>query len=492
MNYLNRKNSFRINEISKKEFCKYSLCPQDYKALVYKNQNLITLNDLLISRYTGKEIGSDNYMKMSKYKFLKTVNITESFILDRTSIEYCKPSLGNKPKSGSILIVKDGAGDGLGQVGLYLQDDKENKDYISAGLIGIEVKEFFKYYILGILKSQFFRDYININTAQGSTIRHSKLIALDFPVPFPTENNNNNPDKVQNLVSVLTQNIINKEQQIILNSQKINLLIENELNINTRVNLEYSFPNRVSLLNVRRLDTSLYTKRYLEENNKIESYYRGYYQIPFSLFKSGSTPETRIINGSKSILKWVTPTNISDEGFFNPIDAISMPTGNNIKKDCILFINRTSKGKRGEFVGITCYYDTSYYGKGHHNQGIYRLEELAKEEMLFLTAFMNSNIMRKICGCFSNGSKMKEMKVSDFANLKFPNFDTSLKKKIGELYYKTVEKEKHTIESYLEKERLRNTRLGIFQLHQEIIEEKKRLNDIIDKIIKEEPISIDF
>src|SRR5690606_36187608 len=150
--------------------------------------------------------------------------------------------------------------------------------------------------------------------------------------------------------------------------------------------------------------------KYKEENHLIENYKNGFSSINTSKFKSGSTPKTRIFNASKSSLKWVTPTNISDEGFYNPIEKISMPTSNNLKKDCILFINRTSKGKKGEYVGITCFYDVSYYGEGQHNQGLYRIEHLSKDEMIFTTAFMNSRIMRKICGNISIGSKMKEMK----------------------------------------------------------------------------------
>lgn len=167
-----------------------------------------------------------------------------------------------------------------------------------------------------------------------------------------------------------------------------------------------------------------------------------------------------------------------------------MPTENNLKKDAILFINRTSKGKKGEYVGITCFYDKEYYGNGHHNQGLYRIEHLPKEEMLFITAFMNSRIMRKICGNISIGSKMKEMKSYDFATLKFPKFNNLLKEKIAILYYNKIQKDKFDFEKYLENEKERNTKLGIFQLNTEIIEIKNKLDIVINKIIKEEPINI--
>ena len=165
-----------------------------------------------------------------------------------------------------------------------------------------------------------------------------------------------------------------------------------------------------------------------------------------------------------------------------------MPTSNNLKKDCILFINRTSKGKKGEYVGITCFYDISYYGEGQHNQGLYRIEHLSKEEMIFTTAFMNSRIMRKICGNISIGSKMKEMKSYDFATLKFPKFDKTLKQKIGKLYYNNIDKTNFDFDNYLENEKVRNKELGIFQLNTEIIEIKKELEIILNKIITEEPI----
>ena len=110
------------------------------------------------------------------------------------------------------------------------------------------------------------------------------------------------------------------------------------------------------------------------------------------------------------------------KGFFAPVDTISTPKAINIKKDCILFINRTSKGKKGEYVGITSFYDFGYYGYGQHNQGLYRIDHLKKDELLFISAFMNSNIMRKLCGNISIGSKMKEMKIIRFCNIKISKF----------------------------------------------------------------------
>ena len=188
------------------------MCPKDYKQLP-TNSNLKELKSFTLEQFKGKEIGSDSYMKKSKYRFLKTVNTSSNFLYDQTSIEFCRPSKATKPNDGSFLIVKDGAGNGLGEVALYKKHSVFS-DYVSAGLLGVTVKEKDKWYLFALLKSQYFKDYVNINTAQGSTIRHSKLIALKFKVPFPTLKNHNEPELIEKYVSLITQNIIDKEEQI--------------------------------------------------------------------------------------------------------------------------------------------------------------------------------------------------------------------------------------------------------------------------------------
>ena len=103
------------------------------------------------------------------------------------------------------------------------------RDSISSGLIAIHVDDNMRNYILAVLKSQHFKDFIDLNTAQGSTIRHSKKIGLEYEVPFPSKNNNINPKEVETLVSVIVENILDKEKQIKVKQNKINQFIKEEL-----------------------------------------------------------------------------------------------------------------------------------------------------------------------------------------------------------------------------------------------------------------------
>lgn len=491
--YLYKPEKIRISNLSRKDFCRNSLCPKDYKELLLpKNSrpliDFINNEDRASSINKGKEIGSALYMKKSKYRFLKTVNVTERVLYDQSSIEYCTKVSNFTPETGDVFIVKDGGGEGLGEVAYYIKNNLFT-DFISAGIIDLKLKKEYKWYVLAFLKSQHFKDYVNVNTAQGSTIRHSKMIALDYHVPLPL----NNSKKEIKYISYLMRNLLSKEIEIQKRTLKIDHLIENEIVIKKDKPKGYKI-TKSKISNSSRLDTGLYSQNYISINEAIENYAHGFYCIDLPEIKSGSTPKIRIFNGDNSNYLWVTPTDIRDEGFYNPVEKISMPTDNNIKDDCVLFINRTSKGKKGEFVGIACFYDHSYYGDGHHNQGIYRFSGREKDEQLFIVAFMNCKLMRTLCGCISLGSKMKEMKSKDFSDIKIPLFPDKIKSEISKLYYNNIEGPSNQLElySYIKLELKRNKSLGIFQLNKEAIELKIKLEKAIYSIIRGKSLSFDL
>lgn len=463
-----------------------SFSPFSFRKVYCPNKNTLTLNSLLSINKKGFEPGSDSYIKFTENYFVRIGELSDNnftFKIKDSTLKIIPPDKEkNTIKNGDICYQ---TASNVGNVCIF----KGEKAYFNSHIRKLNFKEN-PFYIFSILKSNFGKSQVEVGGSIKGVDNFNNDLLLNTIIPFPTSKSHKNPELIEKYVSLLTQNIIDKEEQIELRQKNIDELVYLELKNNQKSNFSYSLPKKSDLLSHKRIDTGLYTGKYKEENHLIENYKNGFSSINTSKFKSGSTPKTRIFNASKATLKWVTPTNISDEGFYNPIEKISMPTSNNLKKDCILFINRTSKGKKGEYVGITCFYDISYYGEGHHNQGLYRIEHLSKDEMIFTTAFMNSRIMRKICGNISIGSKMKEMKSYDFATLKFPNFDKLLKQKIGELYYNKIKSIPFDFEIYLESEKKRNKELGIFQLNTEIIEIKKELGIILNKIITEQPIII--
>ena len=483
-NYINKPLSTSKNNLFKTK----SLSPYGHREIICKNKNIEILENLLDTNKKGHEPGSDKYINFSKNYFIRIGDMSDN----NFTIAEDKKTLKIKPPLVTKSILTKGdicyqTASNVGNVCFYDGEDAYYNSHIrKLSFLGN------KFYIFTMLKSSFCRNQVDIGGSIKGVDNFSESYLLNTFIPFPTTIHNDYPKDIENLVSLLTQDIISKEKQIKYKSKFIDDRIEKELRENQKSkNIKYSYPKISELKKEKRLDTGLYEKRYKTNSYIIENYTNGSFKIPVEKLKSGSTPPVRIFNGLKFDYKWVTPTDIDDNGFYKPIKKISMPTAYNLNQDAILFINRTSKGKKGEYVGISCFYDYEYYGKGQHNQGIYRIEDFTKIKKLFIIAFMNSNIMREICGLASIGSKMKEMKSYDFAKLNFPNFSEENQKKISEYYYKKVSKLKDiTLDNYLEENQKRNQKLGVFQLNVEIFELKEKLNDLVDRIIMNETINI--
>jgi len=482
MNYLKKKKSFKISQISQKEFCKFSLCPKDYKELLLVNSNTIKLSEEIKNWYKGIEIGSDNYIKKSPFRFLKTVNVTSSFILGDTSVEHCKPFSGNQPKNNDILIVKDGLGSGLGEVALYKNNTKY-KDYISSGIIGIEIKDKKKYYILGILKSQHFKDFININTAQGSTIRHSKLIAFNYLVPFPTTLSHANVNLIEQYISVFTQNVINKEEQIKAKCKLIDRFFENELFSSKKKANNYTYPKKSTLVSCNRLDTIIYSEKYYEYDTAIKSYKNGYFLLKKGNVSPGRTPDDYYFSSTKKssiFYEWVTPKNINGRKL-DYKTYIHTKSNTNVCKNNIIL-----NGIR--YVGNGIYIDNEDMVFSNQNTLVIKNFTEASNQ-LFLYTFLTSKIGKYMQMAQRNLGIVPILYADNLCKIPIPKITDMIKSKIIKEYYNPVKvNSKLTIKNYLEKEKKRNKTAGIHQLNSEVFVLKEKLDYIINKIIKEERI----
>jgi len=490
MTFLKKKSSFKISQLSQKDFCKNSLCPHDYKELILNNKRIIKLSDLIETSYKGIEIGSYNYMKKSSYRFLKTVNITENMIYGENTIEYCKPFFGIKPINNDILIVKDGAGNGLGQVAIY-KSRIDSEDYISAGLIGIRIQAKHKFYVLGFLKSQHFKDFINVNTAQGSTIRHAKLIALNYPVPFPTKNNNKKFENIEKYVSLLTQNIIDKEEQIEKKVNSINKEFEKGI-FDVSNTIKYKYPTKNELLKAeKRLDTGIYKKKFKTVIENIKSYPKGFFKLESVPHKwtSGSTPSILIETNKKSDINWIAVADINYGLTYKRLKSFKLNDKINEIVDGDILITR-----KGATVGKMIIYFNTGFERVFVNEDLKVLNLKTNiANKIFIGLFLNCKYGQ--IQLLSNGSKGTKQGLTNpnILNTVIPNFDNTLKDKIAKYYYNPISINNGlTIDNYLEKETARNKKLGISNLNLECFELKIKLELIIDKIIKEEKIEIEL
>ena len=85
------------------------------------------------------------------------------------------------------------------------------------------------------------------------------------------------------------------------------------------------------------------------------------------------------------------------------------------------------------------------------------------------------------------------MRIEQFVNISIPNFPEEKQQEIARQYYNKIEKNTDlTFENYLEKEKERNSKLWIFQLNMELFELRETLENLIDKIIMNKEINVDF
>lgn len=483
--YISKPNMIKFSVLEKS---RNSLCPKDYRILYNKNQNGYKLSALLRNNFQGQEIGSEAYFKKSKYRFLKTVNINKKFILDETSIEYCIPINTRYPKKGNIFIVKDGAGQGLGEVCYYHLDNKIELDSISAGVLSIDVKADYKFYVLGILKSQHFKDFVNLHTPEGSTIRHSKKIALEYIVPFPTSKCNAKPDDVQKYVSLIVQDIIHKEEVFNRKNVLIDTIIGNELKENQNSSdFKFLFPSINEIKNEYRMDTILYTDKYKRLEYLVTNYKNGIFYIPEAAVSPGKTPGDYYFTNYKSdnTFEWITPKNLSQRRliFKTYLHTKQKPV---TKKYSLIF-----SGIR--YVG-NCYFVENNKELIFCNQNTLVINYSDKiEKQLYILCYFSSQIGKKLQLMQRVFGIVPILYSKDFAKIPIPKIPIKIQKEISKEYYNPIEPNKGlTLDNFLDKEKSRNNNIGIFQLNSEILELKERIATIVDKIIKEEKINIEF
>lgn len=503
-----------INKFSNKDFSLYSFSARDYRKLLLENKNTVKLKDLLEHKEkVGKEIGSEAYMNKSKYRFLKTVNISSNFTFEESSIEYCKPENKVFPKKNEILIAKDGGGSGLGEVALYTYENKENTDSLSAGIIAVKIQEAKRNYVLGFLKSQHFKDFVDLNTAQGSTIRHSKLISLDYEIPFPTTFNHSNPEKIENFVSLIVQNIIDKEEQIKLKNKQIDELIEKELKENQKAeNFSYTYPRISEIKEETRLDTGLYEKEFKEIDFLIRNYGGGFFSL-LSKYKASRGQNLQISNIGESIYsdnekpnfyRLFTNVELTDDRTISGYRWLGNKNKLNLIPKKTIFLS--ADGTVGRCIYIS---DAGRTITNIHPWNINKIEQDDKEyDDIFVAMFLgylyNKNYYEKIKDK-ANGGGIKLNHLERY--LQIPNFPESKQQEIAKLYYNPQPPRQPSVatpqegnlntqnleidlENYLEKEQARNREVGIFQLNMEIFELRDQLEELVHKIVLEEKVEI--
>lgn len=487
--YILKPKSVRKSEIENKE---YSLSGFSFRKINHKNSNIFLLKDenILSKNIKGFESGSAEYINFSDNYF---VRISEMKDLDFT-FDISKDTKKIRPvkNSNKTKLIKKGdicyqTASNVGNICIY---DNLAPAYYNSHIRKLEFKKD-KYYIFAILKSSFGREQADVAGSIKGVDNFREEYLLNTKIPFPTKNNHEEPQKIESLVSLITQNIINKEEQIKAKNQKIDELIEKELKENQKPqnSFKYSYPKISEIKQETRLDTGIYEREFKEIDFLIRNYGGGFFQIPFKNIKTGQTPKDYYYPKEKKnndVSLWITPKNLNHNVLSQKL-WIHTNNDSTLKDGDIIF------GSRGT-VGDLLFYDKQELGKSYINQSTSSIKiEGEKHKKIYTLSYFSSSIFKIIVSKYIYKGTVPAITPDILTKFLIPNFPNQKQQEIAKEYYNKIDKNQNlTLENYLQKETTRNHQIGIFQLNMEIFILREKLEEIIDKIINDLPIEINL
>ncbi len=321
-------------------------------------------------------------------------------------------------------------------------------------------------YIFGIMKSKFFNEQVSLILNSSLYPRMDKSALNTIKIPFPTVKNNDNPSMVENLVSSIVQDILDKEKNIKIKNLQIDKIIEQELiNNQLKNNQHYSYPKKSTIFNIKRLDTSLYQKNFIDNYSLLENYKHGFKRVRNYKYKiySGATP-IFVEKNIKQLPIFIRPTEMNYNRTYDKF--INVYVKNKVKVHSNEGIIVPRKG--GTYA--------LYKPEGLDviiNDSLKFLE--VDQDIVFISALLTGKNIQKYLSSVkskANGGGLVEENIID---IPIPLFPKEVKEQIEVLYFNDDEK---------------NENKGIYQLNKEIFEQKEYLESIIYKILMEEKIDL--
>ena len=276
----------RIREIE-------SLSPNNYKELKIQNTNeeylSFFLKDVPFER--GIEPGSTAYVEKSNQIFLRNSCIDNiRFSNDKEKYIYLNPNYYDActVENEDVLFCTDA---NIGDCCLYLGVNE--KAVYSSGIVKLNFKnEKYKYYVMGFIRDDYFREQLNTLTPKGSTIRHSRDLLLNCRIPICFE------DWIFSLYENLIKNIAYTEYICNMKMRQTEEMIDSELLVRE---YPYQNPSIKKLTEKSRLDSGIYSKEVYQWQKNIENYKNGYTDLEGFGFRTKRGPSLQVRDLGRSI-----------------------------------------------------------------------------------------------------------------------------------------------------------------------------------------------
>ena len=493
MTYITKPKTIKKSDIENKEFS-FSISSFRYIKFINKNYKFLWDNEILKENIKWFEPWSSEYIDFWNNYFIRIsemddLNYTFSISKDTKRI---RPIDKNKFINNWDICYQTASN--VWNICFY---DWPKAYYNSH----IRKLEFYKdkYYIFWILKSKFWKEQVDVAWSIKWVDNFREEYLLNTKIPFPTQKNNKNPEKVEKYLSLIVQNIIDKEEQIKKKNKLIDELIEKELKKNQKWwELKYSFPKISEILKVWRLDTWLYEREFKTIYNRIQNYKFWTSKIDELWFKTKKWPNLAIsviwesIYSDKKInnkfKQLILSKNVTEEWGLKKLqyiwNKVDLPTLNQF--DFMLFARWD--------IGRVLLVDDFLVWATSNFDVFFISSELESYKNIFLLNYFKYLKWINFWEYFWVwGSWAPSLTDYFLKKLDIPNFSEPKQKEITELYYNKIEKNKDlNLENYLQKEKERNKKLGIFQLNMEIFDLREKLENLVEKIVYEKEIKIEL
>ena len=410
-----------------------SLSPSNYRKLTIKNPNvkkIATYLDDDIPYIKGKEPGSSAYVPKSQQIFLRNScinNIQYSAI--KSKYIYLNPNYYDDcmVETGDILFCTDA---NIGDCCYYISDGE--KVIFSSGMIKLNFKdEKFKYYVMALMRDDYFREQLDAKTPKGATIRHSGDAFLECEIPACPE------DWIYSLTETLIKNISYTEYVSNEKLRETEKLIEEKIMVDE---YEYVNPTIKQMQEKARLDSGIYSNTVFQWIENVKHYKDGFSSLKefgFDLRRGpnlakrdlGRSIQLETYRKGYNIL--IYPSDISDSGY---IEQVSYLGARNpiwfLGEKNILFSAEGTVGK----TFIVCD-DNMHFTTNFHGTIVYPLtEDVPLRKSVFLGLYLSWLRTNGVFSRMSVGGNGGSFAVGYWDNIKIPNVDDAFMDKLTEIY----------------------------------------------------------
>lgn len=411
---------------------KRSLSPSDYVTVVENADQFVPLEKYIESVEKGSEIGSSEYVDDSEYYFLKAKSLNlERPLLDMeySGVEMVRPQnfRPNKLDKGMILISKDS---NVGDVAFVLNGREDCM--LSSAIHGLKLNQN-PYYVFAWLNSSFFERQILSKIPRGSTIAHAKEKYRECMIPEWTGS------KEQRRLADLQEKQIRLHQRIEDLNQELFELFEQHFqeesgDLSGSIKTTYE-----DLKSEGRLDTSLYTRDFIQRRKLITNYSHGcssIYEQEYDVSRGQNLQESTI---GKSIYsderkpgyyRLLLPTVITRFGTVSKIEWLGNSNDLDQLEHLDIVIGAEGYGKGRSTVVLSPEKTvTNIHGIVLQAEGNQEVEDITT-----IRCYLNYLRDVGLIDIFAVGGNGGSLAVKYWKNIPFPNFTQEFKQQVKEKY----------------------------------------------------------